>query len=179
MARYGVAGGVALTSLLFCLMHLHPVHVVALVPFAVYVHLSYLAAGSLWVPAALHFLNNAAGVLMMAVMTARGVEIPDPLAGDPLAGDAVPPGMFLLAPAAAAAAAVGGWAVWRSRPRWVDAAGVERPPRWPTVERPAAGLRPVTRPHAPSLAAFLLVTAPASVLAVAGTVAALLAARPA
>ncbi|MBD3675251.1 MAG: CPBP family intramembrane metalloprotease [Planctomycetaceae bacterium] len=59
VARYGVVAGIALTTLLFAAVHMHPVHMFALIPLSVAIHLSYLASRSIWVPMLAHFLNNA------------------------------------------------------------------------------------------------------------------------
>jgi len=65
LARYGIVGGVALTSVLFAAMHLSPPHVVALLPLSVFLHLAYLATRSFWAPVLIHLLNNGLAILML------------------------------------------------------------------------------------------------------------------
>ena len=51
MGRYGVLVGILLTSLLFGVMHVHPVKIAGAFVFGCFAHLVYLATRSLWVPA--------------------------------------------------------------------------------------------------------------------------------
>jgi membrane protease YdiL (CAAX protease family) len=59
VARCGLPLGVLFTSLLFAAVHMHPVHVVAVIPIGIALHLIYLTTRSFWAPVLLHFLNNA------------------------------------------------------------------------------------------------------------------------
>jgi membrane protease YdiL (CAAX protease family) len=65
VVRYGVHGGVAAAALAFAVMHVDPWHVVPL--FLIGLYLGYLLVwtGSLWIPAAAHFLNNAASLCVV------------------------------------------------------------------------------------------------------------------
>lgn len=65
VARYGIVTGIALTTLLFAAVHMHPVHMVALLPLSVAIHVSYLASRSVWIPMLAHFLNNALAVSVL------------------------------------------------------------------------------------------------------------------
>ncbi|HUG91928.1 MAG TPA: CPBP family intramembrane glutamic endopeptidase [Planctomycetaceae bacterium] len=58
-ARWGLVGGVLLTSLLFAAAHPDPVHAVGVFPLGVVIHLTYLATRSFWAPVLYHFLNNS------------------------------------------------------------------------------------------------------------------------
>ena len=138
IARWGVGVGVALTSLLFCAQHLHPAHALALIPAAVWMHLSYLASRSLWLPVGLHFANNAVSILL-AKWALSLDQLPDPHAAQPVS---IPGFLF-----GTGMTVVACWAIWSLRSRPVDVAGREVAPRWPTVERPSerSGLGLVTK----------------------------------
>ncbi|QDT15639.1 CPBP family intramembrane glutamic endopeptidase [Alienimonas californiensis] len=129
VARWGVWRGVALTSILFCLLHLHPAHAGALLPIAIFLHVAYLSSRSLWLPVGLHFANNAAGLMLGKALLARDA-LPDP--------HAAPPPNLALFLVATGLAGLACWAVWSVRLRTVDRRGGEIAPRWPTVEGPPA-----------------------------------------
>jgi hypothetical protein len=65
-ARLGRAGGIALTSLLFALLH-PPVDWLAILVLGAALALAYEITGSLAAPIAAHALNNAWGIAMLAV----------------------------------------------------------------------------------------------------------------
>jgi len=65
VARYGIWIGVLLTSVFFAVVHLHPAHVLTLLPLAVFLHLSWLATRSFYAPVLIHFLNNALAVFVL------------------------------------------------------------------------------------------------------------------
>lgn len=75
IARRGVVGGVLLTSVLFAIAHLSPAHAVATLPIAIFLHIAYLATGSIWAPIYVHFLNNALSVTMMKFGLGKDVEV--------------------------------------------------------------------------------------------------------
>ena len=135
IARWGLVRGVAITSVLFCLMHLHPAHVGALLPLAVFMHVAYLATRSVWVPIGLHFANNAGSLLLAKLLLARDA-LPDPHATEPVTVATV-----CLLVATTALAGLACVAVWSLRPRATDEGGREVTPRWPTVEPPPLGRR--------------------------------------
>lgn len=58
VASLGIWGGIALTSFLFGLIHVHPVHALAVIPLGVAMHLVYLWTRSFWMPMLFHFVNN-------------------------------------------------------------------------------------------------------------------------
>ena len=66
LARWGLPAGVLITSLMFAAMHLHPAHVVGVIPVGIAMHFVYIATRSFWAPMLLHFLNNT-----MAVFSAK------------------------------------------------------------------------------------------------------------
>lgn len=63
IARWGMAAGMVITSIMFAIMHLHPAHVLALMPLAVVMHVLYVATKNFWVPMGIHFTNNFLAVL--------------------------------------------------------------------------------------------------------------------
>ncbi|HUR53467.1 MAG TPA: CPBP family intramembrane glutamic endopeptidase, partial [Gemmataceae bacterium] len=63
-ARYGLTVGIVLTSLLFALMHLQPAYVLVYGAMGAFLHFTYLASRSIWVPIVLHTLNNGLGAVM-------------------------------------------------------------------------------------------------------------------
>lgn len=64
----------AITTVLFALYHMDPVHVVALLPTAAFFGWLRLASGSLWTSVLAHFLNNAAAVAFVR-LAPEGAEI--------------------------------------------------------------------------------------------------------
>ncbi|MCA9095578.1 MAG: CPBP family intramembrane metalloprotease [Planctomycetaceae bacterium] len=63
--RIGVLPGVLLTSLMFGVLHGHPLHAAAVIPLGIALHALYLSTGSLITPMLLHFLNNATALLTL------------------------------------------------------------------------------------------------------------------
>ena len=63
VARHGPAAGVAITSLLFGVMHIIPAQAAYAAVLGVLLHLLALAGQSLWLPMIAHFLNNALSVM--------------------------------------------------------------------------------------------------------------------
>jgi len=113
IARYGVLAGVLLTSLLFGLVHLDPRHAVTALTMGIFLHLVYLATGSLWVPVLLHVVNNTASILALGhdgptLLSITAEEIPWTVYGA---------SVMLLGAA--------GWALFRTRVRSID----DLPPR--------------------------------------------------
>ncbi|MDA0285067.1 MAG: CPBP family intramembrane metalloprotease [Planctomycetota bacterium] len=126
IARHGIVAGVIMTSCLFAAVHIHPAHVVALLPLAFFIHLAYLTTKSFLAPMLLHFLNNAlAVVLLKASATTEGLEN---------AGEASLPLYLVLA--AAGAVGLVGWVLWQSRVEYRLDDGSLWDPGYPTVEIP-------------------------------------------
>ena len=65
VARWGIVGGVLLTSLLFAAAHVFPPQAVALLPLACLLHVSYLATRSLLAPMMIHLLNNGWAMILI------------------------------------------------------------------------------------------------------------------
>lgn len=64
VGRYGILIGMLLTSVIFGAIHLNLPQSVWACILGFFLHLTYLATRSLWVPLLLHFLNNAIAVLL-------------------------------------------------------------------------------------------------------------------
>lgn len=75
IARWGLPAGIAMTSLLFAAMHLHPPHVFALLPLSVFLHVTYHTTRSFWAPMLVHFLNNSVAVIFLAIALAMPEEM--------------------------------------------------------------------------------------------------------
>jgi len=152
IARWGVPGGVACTTLLFAVIHLHPVHVVGVIPLGLCMHVLYVATRSFWAPVCYHFLNNAWACWMMS----------QPAAVEPQAAAGVSPTGLVLA-SGCILSLVG--LLWQTRVRYILPDGGDWTPGYASLERPpvALGLRPSRRPCS---AVWLL----ASLLTVAGFV---------
>lgn len=105
LARYGVLVSVGLTSLLFAVVHMHPAHVVSIIPLSVFLHLAYLTTRSFLAPVLLHFLNNA----FAAVIVKAGV-----MADDSILGEATPAPVWFTVFCAAVVALIA-ITLWRTR----------------------------------------------------------------
>jgi membrane protease YdiL (CAAX protease family) len=108
VGRYGVGGGVLLTSLAFGVLHLEPRQVVYASFMGVLLHLTYLATRSLLVPVMLHTFNNS-----LSVLADRFTEIT--ILNKP--AEQLPWQLFA---AAALLVAAVGWALYKSRARLLD-----------------------------------------------------------
>jgi membrane protease YdiL (CAAX protease family) len=73
--RYGLIGGVLLTSLFFGLVHLDPRHAALAMVMGIVLHLAYLASGSLFVPILLHMLNNTVSILALQSQEPNALEM--------------------------------------------------------------------------------------------------------
>jgi hypothetical protein len=145
VARYGVVFGIAVTSVLFGVMHLNPAQSIGTIPLGIAMHFVYLTTRSFWAPMTLHFLNNAFSVAMAKFGEASDVK---ELAAD--YSESLP-GSLLLTSACLLAAI--GLVLWQTRVRYVNRAGDVWDPGYPTAEAPPpeAGARPVSQSPAPGL----------------------------
>jgi uncharacterized protein len=129
IARWGVPAGIAITSVLFAVVHMHPAHALALLPLAVFIHLLHVATRSLWAPILLHFLNNA----WAAVATKHA----DRWAAEGMQGfdveRALPTGMLLTSIAAILSA---GALIWKTRLEFYFPDGRRWNPGYAAVEPP-------------------------------------------
>ena len=142
VGRHGVVLGVLASSLFFGMIHVDPCQGTMAFLVGIYLHFTYLATRSLWVPITIHTLNNSFSVLAPRIPTLESLNV------DPTR---VP---FVVASAALLLGAVIG-ALYQSRARLVPTAEGEfwQPP-YPSVEYPPAnsGMH-VERPR-PSLLAL-------------------------
>ncbi len=143
VARYGIVVGVLLTSCFFAFAHIHPAHSLAVLPLGIYLHIAYLATRSWVAPVLIHFINNAAAVVMM--------QVADRLQGNKLADDAAQPGWMLALTGVISFGTM--VALWKSRVEYRDDDGKNWDPGYPTVEQPPlrAAATPVMRPANPFL----------------------------
>jgi membrane protease YdiL (CAAX protease family) len=151
VARYGIVPGVIVTSLLFASVHLHPAHVVALLPLAFFIHFVYLVTQSFWAPVLLHFANNSlAAILLKVGSQLEGTALAEDQ-GLPLWGFAV----------ASALVGLAAWALWTNRVEYRFPSGRRWSPGYDSVEVPPAGLGvvPVQLNGNPSFCAFALLSA--------------------
>ena len=125
VARWGLWPGVLLTSLLFAAVHFHPVHVVAVVPLGIAMHLAYLATRSFWAPVWLHFLNNSWATIATRVSTGEEQAAMLDVSASPA-----------LLTASVIAVIVLGAFLYHTRARYLLADGSEWSPGYLTVERP-------------------------------------------
>jgi hypothetical protein len=65
IARWGVVPGMLATSILFGVMHLHPVQGLGVIPLGLAMHYAYYTTRSLWAPMTLHSLNNLLSVVVL------------------------------------------------------------------------------------------------------------------
>lgn len=65
VGRYGPVAGVAITSVLFGLLHVDPPHAVAAACMGLMLHVFYLLSRSLWLPILLHTINNSLSALTL------------------------------------------------------------------------------------------------------------------
>lgn len=63
--KIGIVPGVFLTSIMFGVLHGHPLHAAAVIPLGIALHFLYLTTGSLIAPVLLHFLNNATALFTL------------------------------------------------------------------------------------------------------------------
>lgn len=131
VARWGIWAGVLMTSLMFAIVHGHPVHVIGVIPLGIAMHLVYLATRSFWAPVLLHFLNNS-----WATIASRAIESDGAAAASWDAG----PGAGLLV-ASCIAVIVLGIVMYNTRTRYVLADGTEWSPGYVTTEAPPAVLQ--------------------------------------
>src|SRR5262249_11369913 len=126
VGRFGIAGGILLTALLFGLAHLEPRSVVSATVYGIFLHLAYLASRSLLVPIFLHLLNNTLSILGMQIPALEGVDTPP---------EQIPWYVYAVAVLLVAAVA---WAFWQSRARLVSRIDGDLPwcPDYPGVELP-------------------------------------------
>lgn len=128
VARHGILVGVIMTSVLFAAVHIHPAHVVALLPLAFFIHLVYLATRSILAPMLLHLLNNSLAVVLLKA-TATAPALTDASEPD------MPAYVMLIS---AGIVGLVGWTLWKSRVEYRNEDGQLWSPGYPSVEIPPA-----------------------------------------
>lgn len=129
VARWGLWTGVLVSSVLFALVHFHPVHVIAVIPLGIAMHLVYLATRSFWAPVLLHFLNNTWATVASRLSPPGEVE--QALASAPSAGLLVASGVAVI---------VLGAFLFHIRTRYLLPDGSEWSPGYVTAEAPPEDL---------------------------------------
>lgn len=126
IARHGIVAGVVMTSLLFAAVHIHPAHVIALLPLAFFIHLVYLTTRSFLAPMLLHLLNNSLAIVLLkaTAMTPALAESTD--VDVPVFVPLLSIGIVVLV----------GWTLWKSRVQYRTEDGELWNPGYPTVEIP-------------------------------------------
>lgn len=126
VARHGILAGVIMTSILFAAVHIHPAHVVALLPLAFFIHLIYLVTRSILAPMLLHLLNNSLAVVLLKIS-----------ATTPALADASEPNMpWYVMVISAGVVGLVGWTLWKSRVEYRTEDGELWSPGYPSVEIP-------------------------------------------
>lgn len=115
ICHLGLWSGLLMTSFLFGLIHIHPVHAVTVMPLGLAIHLLYLGSRSFWIPMLLHFENNT----LASIMTKIGTD--SDAANAPMT---LRDGIQIVS--ALATVIAFGIAMWQSRVRYVDADGIDQ-----------------------------------------------------
>ena len=142
VARFGPYLGVALSSALFGIMHVHPVQACFAAVLGVVLHAVYLATRSLWAPVVLHTLNNTLAFALMKLSLSSPY---DPTGQYEQAH--LSPVLVLSALLAVIVLAV---VLYRTRVRWARPDGRPWEPGYVTAETPPAALE--ARPCSAALA---------------------------
>jgi uncharacterized protein len=124
VARWGVMIGVLVSSFLFAIVHLHPVHAAAVFPIGIALHFVYLWTRSFWAPVMLHFLNNAWATIASRMLSDHAENIIET------------PASPVLVLASIMALLLLGTALYRSRTRYLLPDGTEWDPGYVTAEQP-------------------------------------------
>ncbi len=125
-ARWGVVWGVLLTSVLFAIVHMHPVHAAGVFLLGLGMHLVYLATRSFWAPMLVHLTNNSLAAAMAKL----------PLDPEAAAVASEQPQHPLVILAAVLLVAAIGWYFWKSRIEYRLPDGRQWDPGYFTVEPP-------------------------------------------
>jgi uncharacterized protein len=137
VARWGVVGGVVLTSILFGALHVHPIQSVVTAIGGIALHAVYLWSRSLLAPIVLHAMKNS---LLFLIALVPENSLPALLTEN----DRLPWPLILTALVSVAAVC---WLYYSVRVRWVLPNGSAWTPGYVTAEAPPAelGARPECR----------------------------------
>lgn len=135
-ARWGLAGGVLLTSCLFAVLHIHPAHAAGVLPLGICMHLLYLATRNFLAPVLFHLLNNSLATVATKSPDLFGMAAPNQL----------PPWSSIAAGGLCSVLLL--LLVWSTRTQFRRDDGSLWSPGFPTADRPPAflDLQPVHRP---------------------------------
>jgi uncharacterized protein len=137
VGRFGLLGGMLLSSVFFGLMHLDPPHIMGTLAMGLCLHFAYLMTRSVWIPVLLHFLNNSLAVLAASVHEGDWAYT---------AAQTPAPGHYLTAVVLCLAVAC---ALYRSRARVTPGRSGPVPgwsPPYPGVQSPPAGSGMIVQP---------------------------------
>jgi membrane protease YdiL (CAAX protease family) len=154
-ARYRIAWGVGLTSVLFAALHLSPSQCFVMALMGAYLHFVYLASRSIWVPVLLHLLNNGIAILFIlnADLQSAGEHFKKDVHGLRAVMDLAALGLIVFASVA----------LWTGRARIVSV--VTKSVTTPTVWEPTYPGVSVPPPGVPAKLAYGAVSPAAVVLA--------------
>jgi membrane protease YdiL (CAAX protease family) len=148
VSRYGVVGGILLTSLLFGMLHMEPRQAIPAAVMGLFLHFSYLVSRSLLVPMFLHTVNNSLSILALHSPALVALNLP---------ADEVP---FQVYGAALLLLAAVGWAMYSSRALLMDqkeSGAAPWRPAFPGVAYPPTGTATTVRKRGPNVVAWSLV----------------------
>ena len=128
VARWGMLWGVLITTVLFAVVHVQPAQVLALMPLAICMHVAYLATRSFWAPMAIHFINNAAAVVVMKLFAGSADMVDQAQQADPSWTILVTSGCCALALISL---------IWKTRVQYVHADGTLWDPGYPSADIPS------------------------------------------
>lgn len=136
LARWGLIRGVAMTSILFGVMHINPAQAIGVIPLGLAMHFLYLATRSFWAPVTLHLANNSLSVILL--------KNENNLPAAVLLDDHATPSIYLFIVAAAMITAIG-LLLWQTRVEYKFSDGSVWNPGYASLEvpPPESGASPV------------------------------------
>ncbi|MCH9653030.1 MAG: CPBP family intramembrane metalloprotease [Planctomycetes bacterium] len=129
IARWGLVPGMIITSIMFGLVHVHPAHVMAVIPLGMFMHYVYYVTRSFWAPVLVHFMNNAFAVTvtkLQVILPEEAVKLGDET-------QAVHP---LITLSAALFVTIVCVYLWKSRSKYLNPDGSEWSPGYISNESP-------------------------------------------
>ncbi len=127
LARWGFVRGVAITSVLFGVMHINPAQAVGVIPLGIAMHFLYLTTRSFWAPVTLHLANNSLSVILLKQEHNLPVAM--------LVDDHTTPPIYLFIVAAAMITAIG-LLLWQTRVQYTLSDGSVWSPGYASLEVP-------------------------------------------
>jgi len=139
VGRRGLIPGMVITSILFGLMHLHPVQALGVIPLGFALHFVYFTTRSFWAPMTLHFLNNSLSVLWVQ-LGAEGTRLDKLVEAD----SDLPLHILVVSIAMVASIAL---ILWQTRVRYILSDGTAWNPGFVSSETPPAAAGAVAMRH--------------------------------